>query len=115
MSKASSTPASDMRGPPAPKNFGARLVWRGWASAVDGVASTRTSARNAFTNSAASRSPLGSPAMSMNALGFISFLIGRKEIPCQMKENRGGKAKRVDAVHHSAVSFQQVAVILDAA
>ena len=55
MSKASSTPAADIFDPPAPKK----------------VASGNC-ARNAPINSDASKSPLVSPAISMNDFGFMT-------------------------------------------
>src|SRR5208283_4563992 len=59
-SKASSTPAAAMREPPAPKNCGTR------------PSSLRfDAASSAETSSAASKSPLASPAMSMKVFGFI--------------------------------------------
>src|SRR5438093_13273634 len=58
---ASSTPASAIRGPPAPKNSGG-----------NGIARISGDCFNALTSSAASKSPLASPAMSIKVRGLIS-------------------------------------------
>src|SRR5439155_24304182 len=58
---ATSTPASAILGPPAPKNSGG-----------NGIAWNCGDCFNALTSSAASKSPLASPAMSMNERRLIS-------------------------------------------
>src|SRR5580765_3289816 len=58
---ASSTPASAILGPPAPKNSGG-----------NGIARISGDCFNALTSSAASKSPLASPAMSMKERRLIS-------------------------------------------
>ena len=62
--------ASAIRDPPAPKNLESRPVSSGCGSWL-GLAPFSTQApRNDLTSSAASVSPLGSPAITMNVLGF---------------------------------------------
>src|SRR5437588_4472508 len=62
-STANSTPASAIFGPPAPKNSGG-----------NGIASTSGDCFNALTSSAASKSPLASPAMSMKRVEFTVLI-----------------------------------------
>src|SRR5262245_42695571 len=106
MSKASSTPACAIFAPPAPKNLGFRISDFGLDA---------NSCRSAFTSSAASKSPLGSPAMSMNEGDLLGLPISVGEIiPGQMEEYRRGKADGVDSIQHAAVAFDHLAVILHA-
>src|SRR3954471_4084077 len=69
ISNASSTPASAIRGPPAPKNE---------------ISVPTASFRSAFTSSAASKSPLGSPATSMKERRFMPFVSAEDQVElCQ--------------------------------
>src|SRR5262245_14698958 len=72
MSKANSTPAAARRGPPVPKNSGAKPVCSGCASRVGRDRASMTLARSAGTSSAASMSPLASPAMIRKRWGTMN-------------------------------------------
>ena len=111
MSKASSTPAAAICGPPAPKNRGSRLV-------VQRLVIRRSESlphppdpwRKARTSSAASISPLASPAISMKGLlklppkiELIARLVGSLASPLRglvtvLSGNQSGLVRVLNAV-----------------